>query len=272
MPPAPPGVGFVGAGQMATALARGWAAAGLIDPAKCLASATRPATRAAFTAATGIPATADNAAVLAAAEVVVLAVKPAQFGPVCRGLRIAVWPQHKLISVAAGVSLARLREWLGESAKIVRVMPNTPSLVGAGAAGVAAGPDLPAADLDLVVKLFAAVGRAVVVPETQLDAVTGVSGCGPAFVFLLIEALADGGVRAGLPRAVALELAAQTVVGAGRMAQAAGTHPAALKDAVCSPGGATIAGVFALEQAGFRGAVMAAVAASAARSAELGRD
>ena len=218
-----------------------------------------------------MPTTADNATVLAATEVVILGVKPHQLGPVAQALKVAVWPQHLLVSVAAGVTLSSLAGWLGTSAKLVRVMPNTPSLVGAGAAGIAAGPNATAADVELVTTLFASVGKAVAVPESQLDAVTGVSGCGPAFVYLMIEAMADGGVRAGLPRAVALELAAQTVVGAGKMVLDTGTHPGELKDAVCSPGGATIAGVFVLETAGFRGAVMAAVAASAAKSADLGR-
>ena len=271
MPATLPAVGLIGAGQMAAALARGWGAAGVVDPARSLASGPRAATRERFTDRTGWPAVADNRAVVAAADVVVLAVKPHLLAGVCADLRETLAARHLVVSIASGVTLGRLAGWLGESVRLVRVMPNTPSLVGAGAAGFSPGPAATSADADTVRTLFGAVGRAVEVPERLIDAVTGVSGCGPAFVYLMIEALADGGVRAGLPRATAQELAAQTVLGAAKMVLDTGEHPGALKDAVCSPGGATIAGIFALEQAGFRGAVMSAVAASAARAAEQGK-
>jgi len=264
-------IGFLGAGQMATALARGWAAAGLLDPARSLASDPYAAARDRFTSATGVRAVAGNAEVAAGADLLVLAVKPQTMAAVLAEVRPVVSPRHLVVSIAAGVTLGQLAAGLGGDARLVRVMPNTPCLVGASAAGFAAGPAATPADTALVARLFGAVGKAVAVPEPLLDAVTGLSGSGPAFVYVLIEALADGGVRAGLPRDVALTLAAQTVLGAAKMVLDTGTHPAALKDAVASPGGTTIAGLHALERAGFRAAAMDAVDAAARRATELGK-
>jgi pyrroline-5-carboxylate reductase len=264
-------IGFLGAGQMATALAKGWAAAGLLDAGKSLASDPVPAAREKFAAATGVRVTASNPEVAAAADVLVLAVKPQTMAAVLAEVRPAVAPQHLIVSIAAGVTLAQLADGLGQTARLVRVMPNTPCLVGASAAAFAAGPAATAYDVALVARLFNAVGKAFAVPEHLLDAVTGLSGSGPAFVYVLIEALADGGVRAGLPRDVAMSLAAQTVYGSAKMVLETGTHPAALKDAVASPGGTTIAGLHALERAGFRAALMDAVLAATHRAAELGK-
>lgn len=267
----PPSLGFVGAGQMAAALARGWVAAGALDPANCLASAPSAASRAAFTDATGISTTADNQEVLAATGVIVLAVKPQVMGEVCAALGAAVKLSHLFVSIAGGISLAQLGRWLGDGARVVRVMPNTPYQVSAGTAGYAPNDAATEADAKLVGELFSTGGKSVRVKESLLDAVSAVSGSGPAYVYLLMEALADGGVFAGLTRKVALELAAQTALGAGKMVLETATHPAILKDAVASPGGSTIAAIRALEAGGFRAAVMSAVAAAHARSAELGR-
>jgi pyrroline-5-carboxylate reductase len=203
--------------------------------------------------------------------VLVLAVKPQTMAAVLAEVRPTVSPRHLVVSIAAGVTLGQLAAGLGPDARLIRVMPNTPCLVGASAAGFAAGPAATADDVALVARLFGAVGKAFAVPEHLLDAVTGLSGSGPAFVYVLIEALADGGVRVGLPRDVALALAAQTVLGSAKMVLETGTHPAALKDAVASPGGTTIAGLHALERAGFRAAAMDAVEAAARRAAELGK-
>lgn len=268
----PLAIGFLGAGQMATALARGWAAAGLLDPARSLASDPVPAAREKFATATGVRAVAANAEVAAAADVLVLAVKPQTMAAVLAEVRPVVSSRHLVVSIAAGVTLGQLADGLGREARVVRVMPNTPCLVGASAAGFAAGSAATAADVALVARLFGAVGKAFAVPEHLLDAVTGLSGSGPAFVYVLIEALADGGVRVGLPRDVALALAAQTVLGSAKMVLETGTHPAALKDAVASPGGTTIAGLHALERAGFRAAAMDAVEAAARRATELATD
>jgi pyrroline-5-carboxylate reductase len=176
-----------------------------------------------------------------------------------------------VISIAAGITLRAIAQGLGESTRLVRVMPNTPCLVGASATGFAPGAGATPEDAALVGKLFGAVGVVHRVPEQLLDAVTGLSGSGPAFAYLFIEALADGGVKCGLPRGVALELAAQTVLGAAKMVLETGQHPGALKDAVASPGGTTIAGLHALERAAFRAAAMDAVEAATQRAQELGK-
>ncbi len=268
--PAPLAIGFLGAGQMATALAQGWLAAGLLDKAKSLASDPVPAAREKFQVSTGVRATVSNAEVVAAADVLVLAVKPQTMNAVLADVRSNLSDQHLVVSIAAGITLKHLAESLGADTRLIRVMPNTPCLVGASAAGFAAGPAATAADIELVAKLFNSVGKAFALPEHLLDAVTGLSGSGPAFVYVMIEALADGGVRVGLPRDAALALAAQTVFGSAKMVLETGTHPAALKDAVASPGGTTIAGLHALERAGVRAGLMDAVEAAAKRSTELG--
>ena len=267
----PLAVGFLGAGQMATALAVGWARAGLLDAKRSLAADPYPAARAKFGLTTGIPTVATNAEVAAACDVLVLAVKPQVMGAVLAEVRPHVAGRHLVVSIAAGVTLPTLSDGLGPAARLVRVMPNTPCLVGASAAGYSGGPGATVADVELVGTLFGAVGRAFAVPEHLLDAVTGLSGSGPAFVYVMIEALADGGVRVGLPRDVAQALAAQTVLGGAKMVLETGQHPAALKDAVASPGGTTIAGLHALERAGFRAALMDAVEAATTRAQELGK-
>lgn len=265
-----PRVGFLGAGQMATALAVGWTRAGVIAP-DSLAGDVLPATRERFARETGLRATDSNAEVIAAADVLVLAVKPQALPAVLVEVRPLLRAETLVVSIAAGVTLETLSKALGDGRAIVRVMPNTPCLVGASAAGVSANAAATAEQRDLVLALFAAVGVAVAVPESQLDAVTGLSGSGPAFVYVIIEAMADAGVRAGLPRDAALRLAAQTVLGAAKMVLETRQHPGALKDAVASPGGTTIAGLYALEKAGVRAGVMDAVDAAARRAAELGR-
>lgn len=274
MPTAPDGplaVGLLGAGQMATALAAGWAKAGLLDAGRSRASDPYPGARAKFEQVTGVRTAGSNAEVAAACDVLVLAVKPQVMATVLAELRPHMAGRHLVVSIAAGVTLGTLADALGRETRLVRVMPNTPALVGASAAGYSAGPAATAADVALVGKLFGAVGTAFAVSEHLLDAVTGLSGSGPAFVYVMIEALADGGVGAGLPRDVAQALAAQTVLGAAKMVLETGAHPAALKDAVASPGGTTIAGLHALERAGFRAALMDAVTAAADRARELGQ-
>ncbi len=264
-------VGFLGAGQMATALAAGWARAGLLDLPRCRAADPYPEARDRFTTATGVKAVATNAEVVAGCDVLVLAVKPQVMATVLAEARPHVAQRHLVVSIAAGVTLKTLSDGLGPAPRLVRVMPNTPCLVGASASAYAAGPTATPDDVSLVGRLFAAVGKAFALPEHLLDAVTGLSGSGPAYIYVLIEALADGGVRVGLPRDVAQALAAQTVLGAARMVLETGQHPAALKDAVASPGGTTIAGLHALERAGFRAALMDAVEAATNKSLELGR-
>ncbi|MEX0716428.1 MAG: pyrroline-5-carboxylate reductase, partial [Planctomycetaceae bacterium] len=205
------------------------------------------------------------------ADVIVLAVKPQHMAEALSQLAGHLHETQLVVSIAAGVPIATIAQSLGENVRIVRVMPNTPALVGAGASAFALGGAATADDAELAERLFATVGIAVRVPEDLLDAVTGLSGSGPAYVYQAIEALSDGGVRVGLPRDVATKLAAQTVLGAARMVLDTGEHPAALKDAVTSPGGTTIAGLHALEQGGLRKCLIDAVVAATARSRELGQ-
>lgn len=202
------------------------------------------------------------------AETVILAVKPDMIAVVA-AQAAGHWGGRLVISVAAGVTLAKLTDWLGTD-RVVRVMPNTPCLVGAGASAYCCGGGVNAADKQQAHEVFASVGWAAEVAEKQMDAVTGLSGSGPAYVCLMIEALADGGVFAGLPRDIAMQLATQTVLGTAQMVAQTGQHPAQLKDAVASPGGTTIAGLRSLEQNGVRAGLINAVAAAAARSGELG--
>ncbi len=264
-------IGFLGAGQMAAALARGWLSAGLISPATCRASDPVPVARTNFQQQTGCPATGDNKEVVAASDILVLAVKPQTMPALFKELQNLLADRHVVVSIAAGITLKQMADGLLGNLRLVRVMPNTPCLLGASAAGFAAGPGARPEDVALVETLFNAVGKAFAVAEPLLDAVTGLSGSGPAFVYVMIESLADGGVRMGLPRDVALTLAAQTVLGSARMVLETKQHPGQLKDAVTSPGGTTIAGLHALERGGFRAAIMDAVEAAAKRSAELGQ-
>jgi pyrroline-5-carboxylate reductase len=267
----PRGIGFLGAGQMATALAGGWMKAGLLDAARSRAADPFPEARARFQKASGIETVEDNRGVAAACNVLILAVKPQVLPSVLPELRPVLSSDHLVISIAAGVTLASLAEQLGSSARLVRAMPNTPCLVGASATGYSPSTSANESDVELVGKLFGAVGTAFRVSEPLLDAVTGLSGSGPAYIYVLIEAMADGGVRCGLPRDVSLALAAQTVLGAAKMVLETGLHPAVLKDAVASPGGTTIAGLQVLERAAFRSAAIDAVEAAAQRARELGK-
>ena len=265
-------IGFIGAGQMATALGQGLLEAGLTSPERMVAADPVPEARDRFAQIIGGRTTDDNAQVAAEAEVLFLSVKPAQLDGVLSGLRGQIPRRTLVISIAAGVPLKKLAEGLGEDTRLARVMPNTPCLVRQGASGYSLGKHATAEDGKLVGRLLAAAGIAIEVEEKLLDAVTGLSGSGPAFGYMMIEALSDGGVRMGLPRSVATTLAAQTLRGAAEMVQSTGEHPGMLKDRVTSPGGTTIAGVQALESAGLRAALMAAVQAATLRSIELGTE
>lgn len=271
MPSSKINIGFIGAGKMAMALARGLIDSGFAPADSILASDVSDAARDSFAAATGASTTSKNTDILRASNVIVLAVKPQHVVPLLAELRSHLRPEHLLVSIAAGITLHTLHNGLGEQCRIVRVMPNSPCLVGAGASAFACGLHASDADADLVCALLSTVGIAMRVPESLLDAVTGLSGSGPAYVFQMIEALSDGGVRVGLPRDIATRLAAQTLLGAARMVLETGQHPGSLKDAVTSPGGTTIAGLHAMERGGVRAALMDAVEAATRRSVELGQ-
>jgi pyrroline-5-carboxylate reductase len=264
-------IGFLGAGKMAGALAKGVISAGLVKAAEVRASDPALSARAAFEKETGAKTSELNLPIAQFAQVLILAVKPAQVAEVLQEIKPAVAPGHLLISIAAGVPLAKLEDLLGKSTRIIRAMPNTPALVGASATAYALGHAATAEDATLAQKIFAAVGIAFPVKETLLDAVTGLSGSGPAYLYLVIEALSDGGVAAGLPRDIATKLAAQTVLGSAKMVLETGQHPGALKDMVTSPGGTTIEGLHELEKGSVRGTFMSAVRAAAEKSRQLGQ-
>jgi pyrroline-5-carboxylate reductase len=243
----------------------------LVKPADLIASDPVPAAREHFANETGAKVAANNTEVLSAAKVIFLAVKPAQVQGVLGELRSVFTPDHLLLSIAAGVSLAKLEAAVGNTARVIRVMPNTPALVGASATAFSLGQSARPEDAELARRLFGAVGEAFAVPESLLDAITGLSGSGPAYVYQFIEALSDGGVAAGLPRDIATKLAAQTVCGAAQMVLKTGLHPGELKDMVASPGGTTIEGLHELEKGALRGTVMNAVRAAADKSRRMGQ-
>lgn len=261
--------GFIGSGKMATALVRGMIRAGMAAPDTIAVSDPVDAAREALAKETGVATCDSNLEVAGRSDVLVLAVKPQSMAGALAELRPAVGSRHLVISIAAGIPLATLANGLSAGGRLVRVMPNTPALLGEGAAAYCLGRDATEADGRVVRSCLASVGRAYLVPETLLDAVTGLSGSGPAFVYVMIEALSDGGVRVGLPRDVATALAAQTVLGSAKMVLETGLHPGVLKDQVASPGGTTIAGLHALEKGGLRAALIDAVEAATRRSAEL---
>ncbi len=264
-------IGFLGAGKMASALAKGFIQAGLVKPAQLHASDVVDAARASFAKDTGAKVSAGNLDVIRRSQIIFLAVKPQQVADVLAEIRPALTHEHLLISIAAGVTIAKLEGALPSGMRVIRVMPNTPALVGASATGFALGKSATAADATLAEKLFSAVGVAFQTKEALLDAVTGLSGSGPAYAYLMIEALSDGGVAAGLPRDIAIKLAAQTLLGSAKMVLETGMHPGALKDMVTSPGGTTIEGLHELEKGGVRGALINAVRAASDKARKLGQ-
>jgi pyrroline-5-carboxylate reductase len=263
-------IAILGTGNMGEALTKGLLRAGKTAPDSLVCSDPRAERREEIKQRYGVQVTGDNRAAADQADVVVLAVKPQIIDVLLEEIAPAIDARKLVISIAAGVPIGAIARKLGAGVRIVRTMPNTPALVGAGATALARGPHATEADLEQALSLFEAVGVAVVVEEHHLDAVTGLSGSGPAFVFMAIEALADGGVKVGLARPVALALAAQAVMGSAKLVLETGEHPGRLKDQVTSPGGTSIAGVHALESAGFRAALIAAVEAATRRSQELG--
>jgi pyrroline-5-carboxylate reductase len=264
-------IGFLGAGKMATALARGLLNAKIVKASQLCAADPFGAAREHFAAETGAKTAVANLEVARAANVLILATKPDQVAAALAEIASAFTKNHLLISIAAGVTIAKLENALPAGARVIRVMPNTPALVGAGASGFALGNSASVADAELAKKLLSAVGVAFQVKESLLDAVTGLSGSGPAYVYQFIEALSDGGVAAGLPRDIATRLAAQTVLGGAKMVLETGQHPGALKDQVTSPGGTTIEGLHELEKGRLRATVMSAVRAATEKSKKLGQ-
>ncbi|XP_037786091.1 pyrroline-5-carboxylate reductase 3-like [Penaeus monodon] len=261
-------IGFIGAGNMAQALAKGMVSAGLTKPQHIIASSPKTDQHLLDQmAAIGCSTTHNNAEATAHSDVVVISVKPAVVPRVLHDIKPSVTSARPLVtSVALGVTLATMEGVLPTESRVIRVMPNTPALVQLGASVFTRGTHATDADATLTHRLLSAVGECDEVPETFLDAITGLSGAGPAYMYLVVEALADGGVKMGLPRPLAQKLAAQTMMGAAKMVMATGKHPGLLKDEVCSPGGCTIQGVHALEKGGIRAAFIDAVHAATTTS------
>ena len=264
-------LGVIGCGKMATALVKGAVSQGVVKAADVIGVARTEASRARFSEQTGARNTASISDVVREAEVLILATKPHDLPSIIQAAELGKFSDKLYISIAAGVTLETMEKLTGGVCRIIRTMPNTPSLVGKGAAAFSLGPRCEDADRDAVQSILGAVGLAVEVPERLIDAVTGLSGSGPAYIYMVIEAMADGGVQEGLPRTDALKLAAQTVAGAAAMVLETGLHPAVLKDMVTSPGGTTIAGLAALEEGAIRSSFIAAVSAAVARAKELGK-
>ena len=264
-------VGFLGAGNMGEALIKGLLGAKLVPAEAIHATDVRLERLKELDRQYGIQVSSDNADLVRHADIVILAVKPQIMESVLKQVAPVVTRRKLLISIAAGVSTAQIRAMLQKDARLIRVMPNTPALVLAGVTAIAKAEGLEADDLDVAREIFGAVGRVVVLDEELLDAVTGLSGSGPAYVAVVIESLADGGVLMGLDRITAMTLATQTVLGAAKLLLETGLHPGALKDMVSSPGGTTIAGIAALEEGGIRTTFIKAVERATQRSRELGR-
>ncbi len=268
-------LGIIGGGVMGEAILSRLLQQEIYRPDDVLVSEPRNHRRELLVEKYGVQVTSDNRAAAAASEVLLLAIKPQIFEIIGKDLaqgKIDQSPENLplVISILAGVSLAQLEGVFGHQPTI-RAMPNTPATVGAGITAIAPSKSVIHSHIAQATALFGAVGEVVEVPESLMDAVTGLSGSGPAYVAIMIEALADGGVAAGLPRAIASKLALSTVLGTAKLLQETQIHPAQLKDLVTSPGGTTIAGIAQLERAGFRSALIEAVQAAKRRSQELGQ-
>ena len=280
-------IGFIGGGKMAAALIKGVLKSGLCKPADITVSDVHAPSAEKLRSETGVAIAASNADVVSASDAIILAVKPGDAIAAIQGVTTQQtgspmrWASQGggtggsaggklLISIVAGLSIRSIEQATGDKFRVIRVMPNTPALVLSGASAFALGTQASEEDAKIAESIFGGVGVAVRVKEALLDTVTGLSGSGPAYVYTVIEALADGGVLMGLPRELALQLAAKTVAGAAEMVLQSGLHPAVLRDQVTSPGGTTIAGLEALEAGGLRASLIAAVRAATERATALG--
>ena len=264
-------IGFIGAGNMAEALIRGLVRGGHVPAGRVTASGPRRERLDELARSYGIAISVDNRAVARGAGLLVLSVKPQILDKVLREVGDQLQPGALVVSIAAGVDTEAIESAVPEGVRVVRTMPNTPALVGAGATAIAPGKHASEADLATAKAMFDAVGISVVLDESHLDAVTGLSGSGPAYIFLILEALSDAGVKVGLSRRNAQRLAAQTVLGSAKMLLETDEHVGRLKDMVTSPGGTAIAGLHTLEEGGLRTTLINAVETATKRARELGR-
>lgn len=262
-------IGFIGAGRMAQAMSRGFISKGVVKPHKIMASDTVPQMLDCIKEQ-GVRISRSNLEIVENSDLIIIAVKPHVVSPILQEVSSKVTREKLFLSIAAGVTLETLEKNLPSQTRVIRAMPNTPALVQTGATVIAPGSSVLQGDRELIQGLFRTIGICEVGTEEQLDAVTGLSGSGPAYGFLAIESLADGGVKMGLPRDLAQKLAAQTLLGAAKMVLESGKHPGQLKDEVCSPGGTTIAAIHKLEETGFRSSLITAVETATNRAKELG--
>jgi pyrroline-5-carboxylate reductase len=262
-------IGFIGLGNMAKAMIAGMLSQGIVLKEDMEGSAKTKATIEEVRAKFGLETCLDNTRVAAHADILFLAVKPQFLMEVLKEIKPFLKKETILVSIAAGKTMADIEGVLSEDIRLLRCMPNTPALVGEGCSGVCRNGNVSDDEMAVCMKLIGSFGLAQEVPENLIDAVSGVSGCSPAYVFLFIEALADGAVEAGMPRKQAYTFAAQAVLGSAKLLLESGKHPGELKDMVTSPAGTTIEGVRVLEEKGFRGAVMAAVKASVEKSKKM---
>lgn len=261
-------IGFIGGGAMAEAIIKGLIDDGWNPAALCVSDISEKRLEY-LKEALGVGVTNNNLDVTGKSDVIIFAVKPQNMKEAVSSIADSYTSEKLLISIMAGVSTSSIETLIAKECKVIRVMPNTPALIGEGTSVLAAGSGVNNEDMELARNIFSAVGKVNVLPEKLLNAVTGLSGSGPAYVYLFIEALADGGVLAGLPRDVALDLAVGTVIGAARMVEENKKHPAQLKDMVTSPAGTTIYGILEMEKHGMRGTVMETVLRAAKRAEEL---
>jgi len=264
-------LGFIGTGNMASAIIKGVIAHGIVHPNSIHAFDVDLAKLNKLSAELGICAAKDNCEVVSNSDIIILAVKPNIYGKVLLEIKDCLEESHILVSIAAGITVDFIRQIIGGRCKVVRTMPNTPALVGEGMTALCTNHDLSLDELKEIKEILRALGKVEEVPENLMDAVTAVSGSGPAYVAMFIEAMADGGVLAGLPRDLAYRMAIQTVLGTAKLLSQSGKHPGELKDMVSSPGGTTIEAVRQLEKQGFRGAIIEAVNACMLKAKSLGK-
>ena len=262
-------IGFIGAGNMGSAMIGGICNSGLVTPDQIFVSAHSASTIEKIHTTFGVRTTLSNEEVACASDILFLAVKPYQFADVLPAIATTLKDGCIVVSVAAGQTIAAIESLLGNDIKLVRAMPNTPALVGESMSALCCNSNVTLEELALIKQLFECFGKAEIVPESMIDAVIGVAGSSPAYVYMFIEAMADAAVADGMPRTMAYKFAAQSVLGAAKMVLETGRHPGELKDAVCSPGGTTIEAVAALEAGGFRDAVITAQRACVQKSKDM---
>ncbi len=262
-------IGFIGAGNMGSSMMGGIISSGTVEAQDIMASDIFQATLDELSGELGVNTSISNRDVVDFSDIIIIAVKPQYLPDAIGGIKDMDFNDKVVVSIAAGQSLARLKELFGKDLKLIRVMPNTPALVGEAMSALSPNELVTEEDIEIVVELFESFGKAEIVPEKLQDAVVGISGSSPAYVYMFIEALADGAVAEGMPRAQAYKFAAQAVLGSAKMVLETGEHPGMLKDNVCSPGGTTIEAVAALEALGFRNAVIEAERVCIEKSREL---